>query len=98
MYAGAYLEPSQTFMGELLCKNHKKALLQILGSKYASGIALTVEKVCIMSIFIWYDQSRLQKSVIALFSLNLIKKMLVYLFYDGCLYHKETSRLICSAN
>ena len=27
MYEEAYLEPSQTFMVELLCENHKKALL-----------------------------------------------------------------------
>ena len=27
MYAEAYLEPSQTSMVELLCENHKKALL-----------------------------------------------------------------------
>ena len=29
MYAEAYLEPSRTSMMELLCKNHKKALLQM---------------------------------------------------------------------
>ena len=49
MYAVAYLEPSRTSMVELLCKNHKKALL---GSKYASVIGFTVEKVYRMSIFI----------------------------------------------
>ena len=27
MYAEAYLEPSQTYMMELICKNPKKALL-----------------------------------------------------------------------
>ena len=30
MYAEAYLEPNGTSMVELLCKNHKKSLLQML--------------------------------------------------------------------
>ena len=48
-----------------------------LGSKYAFSIGLTVEKVYAMSIFIWYNQGRLQKSVIAFLFLELIKNMFV---------------------
>ena len=47
MYAAAYLEPSQTSMGKLLCENHRKSFIvdARLGSKYVSGIDFTVEKV-----------------------------------------------------
>ena len=38
------------------------------------------------------------KIVIAFLFLKLIKNMLVQLFHDGGLYHKETSLLIRSAN
>ena len=51
-----------------------------------------------MSIFIWYGQSPLQKSVIVFLFLKLIKNMLVQHFHDRGLNHKETSPLICSAN
>ena len=45
-----------------------------LSSKYASGIGFTEEKVYIMSIFIRYGQSRLQKFIIAFLFLELIEK------------------------
>ena len=45
-----------------------------LGSKYTSGIGFTIDKVCRISIFIWYDQSRLQKFFIAYLFLELIKE------------------------
>ena len=51
-----------------------------------------------MLIFIWYDQSWLHKFVIAFLLLELIKIMVIQLFYDGGLCHKEPSLLICSAN
>ena len=54
MYPEAYLQPSRTSMMELLCENLKKSVIVDirLGSKYASGIGFTVEKVYSMSIFI----------------------------------------------
>ena len=39
------------------------------GSKYASGIGVTVEKAYRISIFIWYSQSRLQKFALTSFFL-----------------------------
>ena len=69
MYAGVSLEPSRTSMGELLCKNHKKASLK-LHTKYASGIGFIVEKVYRISLFIWYTQNLLQKFFIAFLFLD----------------------------
>ena len=77
MYAEAYLEPSGTFMAELLCKKSQESFIveARLGSKYAFGIGFMVEKVNRMSIFISYGQSQLQKFVIAFLFLELIKNM-----------------------
>ena len=69
-----------------------------LGSKYASGIGFKVEKIYKMSVLTWYGQSRLQKFIIALLFLELIKNMLVSFFHDRGLYQKLTRQLICSAN
>ena len=82
MYAKAYLEPTRTSMVELLCENKKKNFIVDvrLGSKYASCIGFTVEKVYRMSIFTWYGQSRLRKFVIVFLFLELIKSMLIKLF------------------
>ena len=44
-----------------------------LGSKYASGIGFTIEKVHIMKIFIWYGQIRTQNFFIAFLFLELMK-------------------------
>ena len=67
IYGGAFLQKSQeSFIVDVL-----------LGSKYASGTGVTVEKVYRMSIFIWYGESWLQKFVIAFLFLESIKNMSV---------------------
>ena len=49
----AHLQPSRTSTVELLWENKKKFILDVrLGSKYASGISFTVEKLYRMSIFV----------------------------------------------
>ena len=64
IYGGASLQKSQeTFI-----------VVFRLGSKYTSGIGFTIDKVCRISIFIWYDQDRLQKFFIAYLFLELIKE------------------------
>ena len=47
IYPEEYLEPSQTSMVDLLCKNHKKSFIADarVGSKYVSGMGFTIEKV-----------------------------------------------------
>ena len=59
MYAEAYLEPSRTStMGASLWKSQKSFIVDVrLGSKFASGISSTVEKVYRMSVFIEYKKS-----------------------------------------
>ena len=49
----AHLQPSRTSTVELLWENKKNFILDVrLGSKYASGISFTVEKVYRMSVFV----------------------------------------------
>ena len=75
MYAKAYLEPSQTSIWwSFLRKSQKDLIVDVsLGSKYASGLGFTADKVYRMSD----SQSWLQKFVIAFLFLELIKNMLV---------------------
>ena len=63
MYAEAYLQPSRTSTLGHLCENRKKSFIVDvqLGSKYASAISSTVEKVYRMSMFIEYRKSILPK-------------------------------------
>ena len=69
---------SNIYGGASLQKLQESFIVDIrLGSKCASGIGFTVEKVYRMSIFIWYGQSPFQKLVIAFLFLELIKNMLV---------------------
>ena len=76
MYAEAFLEPVEHQGGVSLQKSQESFVVDNrLGSNCASGIGFTEEKIYRMSIFIWYDESRLQNSVITLF-LKLIKKHL----------------------
>ena len=51
---GVFLKPSRTYTMEHLCENHKKSFIVDvrLGSKYASAISSTVEKVYRISIFV----------------------------------------------
>ena len=72
-----YLEASWTGGGASWLKLQQSFIADVrLGSKYASSIGFTLEKVYRMSIFIWYGQGRLQKLVIAFMFLELIKNML----------------------
>ena len=76
--SGVFRTQSNIYGGASLQKSQESFIVDVwLGSKYASVIGFTVEKVYRMSIFIWYVQSRFQKFVIAFFFLELIKSMLV---------------------
>ena len=78
VYRGVFRTQSNIYGGASLQKSQESFIVDVrLGSKYASSLTLTVEKVYRMLIFIWYVQSRLQKFVIALLFLELIKNMLV---------------------
>ena len=64
VYAEVYLEPSRISTMGHLCENHKKSfMLDVrLGSKYASDISSTVEKVykcqCLWNIDSQFCQSK----------------------------------------
>ena len=76
--SGVFRTQSNIYGGASLQKSQESFIVDVwLGSKYASVIGFTLEKVYRMSIFIWYVQSRFQKFVIAFFFLELIKSMLV---------------------
>ena len=76
--SGVFRTQSNIYGGASLQKSQESFIVDVwMGSKYASVIGFTVEKVYRMSIFIWYVQSRFQKFVIAFFFLELIKSMLV---------------------
>ena len=80
MYTEAYLEPSRTSLGGAsLQKSEESVIVDVrLGSKYASGIGFAIKfynRFFRMSIFIWYDQSRLQEFFIAFLFFELIRKL-----------------------
>ena len=90
---GVFRTQSNIYGGSFLQKSQESFIVDVqLGSKYASGIGFTVEKVYRMLIFTWYGQSRLQKFVIAFLFLKLIKKLV------GLTLSWRKFSLICSAN
>ena len=101
---GVFRTQSNIYGGASLQKSLESFIVDVqLGSKYASGICFTVEKVYRMLIFIWYGQSRLQKFVIAFLFLKLIKKLvglalsdllckwMNYFLYDKYLRHERVN-------
>ena len=79
---GAFRTQSNIYGGASLQQSQERFIVNILlGSKYASGIGFTVEKVYRISIFIWYGQSRLHKFVTAFLFLKLTKKTCWFNFF-----------------
>ena len=75
---GVFRAPPNVYGGASLEKSKESFTVDFrLGSKYASGIGFTVEKIYRMSVFIWYFRSWIQKHVIAFLFPKLIKSMLV---------------------
>ena len=60
VYRGVFRTQLNIYGGASLEESQEGFIVDVwLGSKYASGIGFTVEKIYRMSIFIWYGQSRL---------------------------------------
>ena len=60
VYRGVFRTQLNIYGGASLEESQESFIVDVrLGSKYASGIGFTVEKLYRMSIFIWYGQSRL---------------------------------------
>ena len=96
MYAQAYLEPSQTSMVELLCKNHKKALLQMFDWVLNTPLEQVLQQKRLTECKYLSDMVKLDFNILSLPSC--FDKTCWFNSFKTLVSIIKNSQLICSAN